>query len=133
MMKNKKAKIIESAFNTESKEEKALKKRNYKLQYNKICMEIRKKLNEENVNELNELKNEYFKKVKDINKEYIDELNKQYDNKFKQLKMKHKEQFNEKFNKLYNKQKEVDKKAKKTEIDQVSVYAFIESCFSQDN
>lgn len=34
--------------------------------YNKIRMKIRKKINENNTYELNVLKNEYFKNVKDI-------------------------------------------------------------------
>jgi hypothetical protein len=126
-----------------SEEEKALKKRNYKLQYNKNCMEIRKKLNQEKNNDIEKLKNEYINNLKNINNNsvLVDELNKQYDNKFKKLKMQHKEQFNEKFNELYKKRKEISEKTKeaeedatkKAEIDQVSVYAFIESCFSQDN
>ena len=77
-----------------------LKKRN--CNYNKICVEIRKKLNEDNMNEINVLKDEYLKKVKNINKKLVsvNELNKEYDSKFKKLKKQHKEQFKKKFNEL---------------------------------
>lgn len=115
--------------NTESEEEKVLKKCNYKLQYNKNRVEIRKKLNQEKNNDIDKLKDEYFKKLKDINKEYVDELNKQYDNKFKKLKIQHKEQFNEKFNELYNKQKETTKKTTETDQAYLAVHAFVENCF----
>jgi hypothetical protein len=123
--------------NTESKEEKALKKRNYKFQYYKICTEIRKKFNQEKNNDIEKLKDEYINNLKNINKKSvsINELNKEYDSKFKKLKMQHKEQFKKKFKELYKKHKEeTEIKTKiEIEIDQVSVNALIESFFSQDN
>jgi len=127
--------------NTESKEEKDLKKRNYKLQYYKICTEIRKKFNQEKNNDIEKLKDEYINNLKNINKKSvsINELNKEYDSKFKKLKKQHKEQFKKKFKELYKKHKEAIETEIKTkieieiEIDQVSVNALIESFFSQDN
>jgi hypothetical protein len=141
--------------NTKSKEEKALEKRNYKLQYNKNCIEIRKKLNQEKNNDIDKLKDEYINNLTNINKNsvLVDELNKEYDSKFKKLKKQHKEQFKKKFNELFKKQKETTKTEieTKTRIEtdietrietvtdtetknnQVSVYALIESFFSQDN
>jgi len=127
----------------DSKEEKAFKKRNYKLQYNKNRIEIRKKLNQEKNNDIDKLKDEYINNLKNINKNsvLVDELNKEYDSKFKKLKKQHREQFKEKFNELLKKQKETTETEIETEtrieteieIDQVSVYALIESFFSQDN
>lgn len=127
--------------NRKSKEEKAFKKCNYKLQYNKNRVEIRKKLNQEKNNDIEKLKDEYINNLKNINKKLVsvNELNKEYDSKFKKLKKQHKEQFKKKFNELYKKQKEaIETKIKtnietETEIDQDSVNAFIESFFSQDN
>lgn len=127
--------------NKKSKEEKALKKHNYKLQYNKNRVEIRKKLNQEKNNDIDKLKDEYINKLKNINNNsvLVDELNKEYDSRFKKLKMHHKEQFKKKFNELYKKRNEATETIIETEIEseseinQDSVYAFIESCFSQDN
>jgi hypothetical protein len=143
--------------NTKSKEEKAFKKRNYKLQYNKNRVEIRKKLNQEKNNDIDKLKDEYINNLKNINNNsvLVDELNKEYDSKFKKLKKQHREQFKKKFNELYKKQKEaietkteietrnetdIDIETKnesdidtETKNDQVLVYALIESFFSQDN
>jgi hypothetical protein len=89
--------------------------------YNKIRMKIRKKINENNTYELNVLKNEYFKNVKDIKNEHIIEFNEGYNNKFNNLKRQQKEQYDIKFKELYNKQKNID-----TEDD---LNAFVESCF----
>jgi hypothetical protein len=89
--------------------------------YNKIRMKIRKKINENNTYELNVLKNEYFKNVKDIKNEHIIEFNEEYNNKFNNLKRQQKEQYDIKFKELYNKQKNID-----TEDD---LNAFVESCF----
>jgi hypothetical protein len=127
--------------NTKSKEEKAFKKRNYKLKYNKNRVEIRKKLNQEKNNDIDKLKDEYINNLKNINNNsvLVDELNKEYDSRFKKLKMHHKEQFKKKFNELYKKRNEATETIIETEIEseseinQDSVYAFIESCFSQDN
>jgi flagellar biosynthesis/type III secretory pathway protein FliH len=121
------------------------KKCNSRLRDNKIRKEIRKKLNEDNINELNVIKDEYFTKVKDIKNEYINinEYNEQYNNKFKNLKKLQKEQYNIKFNELYIKQKEVDKEEafkqatkeanKKATEEATKAYlivnAFVESCF----
>jgi hypothetical protein len=122
--------------NKKSKKEKALKKHNYKLQYNKNRVEIRKKLNQEKNNDIDKLKDEYINKLKNINNNsvLVDELNKEYDSKFKKLKMHHKEQFKKKFNELYKKRNEaietIIETETETDIDPVSVYAFIESCFS---
>jgi len=84
-------------------------------------MKIRKKINENNTYELNVLKNEYFKNVKDIKNEHIIEFNEEYNNKFNNLKRQQKEQYDIKFKELYNKQKNID-----TEDD---LNAFVESCF----
>jgi hypothetical protein len=89
--------------------------------YNKIRMKIRKKINENNTYELNVLKNEYFKNVKDIKNEHIIEFNEEYNNKFNNLKRQQKEHYDIKFKELYNKQKNID-----TEDD---LNAFVESCF----
>lgn len=113
------------------------KKYNSRLKYNKIRKEIRKKLNEDNINELNVIKDEYFKKIKDIKNEYknINEYNEQYNNKFKNLKKLQKKQYNIKFNELYIKQKEADKEeafkqaTKEPTKDYLIVNAFVESCF----
>ena len=95
--------------------------------YNKIRAEIRKKINENNTNELNVLKCEYFKNVKDIKNEHIIEFNKEYNNKFNYLKRLQKNQYNIKFNELYNKQKKTDENISKEDYQDLN--AFVESCF----